>query len=152
MKTHFGAARIVPLALTFVLLLCACGGETPYEPAATADALLESGAFSEHLESIDQDVACLLYGLDESTVTDSAVYGSTGATAEELAVFTLTDEEAAEAARAALETRISDQRAAYESYIPEEVTKLDVAILDIRGSSVLLVVAADIEAAEAALD
>ena len=64
-------------------------------------------------------------------------------------VFTLTDEEAAEAARAALETRISDQRAAYESYIPEEVTKLDAAILDIRGSSVLL---ADIEAAEAALD
>ena len=60
--------------------------------------------------------------------------------------------EAAEAARTALEARISDQRAAYESYIPEEVTKLDAAILDIRGSSVLLVVAADIEAAEAALD
>lgn len=148
--------RIAPLAAALALALCACGGgggdAVPFDPAAVSDSLLESGAFSERLEAIDQDVACLLYGIDASTVTGSAVYGSTGATAEEIAVFTLSSAEAAEAARDALETRIADQRAAYESYIPAEVPKLDAAILELRGSSVLMVVASDAAAAQAALE
>ena len=93
----------------------------------------------------------MLYGIDESTVTGSAVYGSTGATAEEVAVFTLTDETAAQAAKTALETRVADQKTARESYLPAEIVKLDAAIIEQRGSSVLMVVAADAEAAQNAL-
>ena len=99
-KTRLGGS-LAALAAALVLALSACGGgETaePFDPAATASALLESGAFSEALEPLDQSVACMLYGIDESTVTGCAVYGSTGATAEEIAVLTLADEEAAQAA------------------------------------------------------
>lgn len=151
-KKNLGAA-IAALAAAMTLVLCACGGGAaePFDPASTASALLDSGAFSENLEQLDQDVACMLYGIDESTVTGSAVYGSTGATAEEIAVFTLTDETAAQAAKTALETRVADQKTALESYLPAEIVKLDAAIIEQRGSSVLMVVAADAEAAQNAL-
>ena len=152
MKRQRLGGGIAALAAALVLVLCACGGAAePFDPASTAGALLDSGAFSENLEQLDQDVACMLYGIDEATVTGSAVYGSTGATAEELAVFTLTDEAAAQAAKTALETRVADQKAVLESYQPAEIVKLDAAIVEQRGSSVLMVVAADAEAAQAAL-
>lgn len=153
MKKQRLGGGIAALAAALALVLCACGGGAaePFDPASTASALLDSGAFSENLEQLDQDVACMLYGIDESTVTGSAVYGSTGATAEELAVFTLTDEAAAQTAKTALETRVADQKAVLESYQPAEIVKLDAAIVEQRGSSVLMVVAADAEAAQAAL-
>ena len=154
MNTARHLRRVLPLGLALALLLCACGGggeKAPFDPAATADALLESGAFSETLEAIDQDVACILYGIDESTVTGGAVYGSTGATAEEIAVFTLSDAAGAAAAKTALENRVTDQKAALESYLPAEIVKLDAALIEQRGNSVLMVVASDIEAAEQAL-
>ena len=140
--------KLLCAALGFALLLslAACGGKeeevTPFSPS-DATALLESGAFSETLEAIDADVACVLYGIDESTVTGAAVYGSTGTTAEELAIFVLTDEESAQAARTALGYRVEDRAAAMASYLPNEVPKLESALLEQRGNTVLLVVAND---------
>ena len=104
---------------------------------------MNSGAFSEALTEIDQDTACLLYGIDASTVTACAVYGSTGATAEELAIFTLKDSDAAGAALSALQLRVEDRTEALASYLPNEITKLQSAVTEARGSSVLLVIAAD---------
>ena len=153
MKKAFQRKLLPPMIL--LLLLCACGGDgggktAEFDPAATANALLASEAFSESLVSIDQDIACMLYGIDEDTVTGSAVYGSTGATAEEIAVFAFADADGAAAGKAALETRISEQKIALESYQPAELVKLDAALIEQRGNSVLMVVAADQEAAKAA--
>lgn len=134
------------LGFALLLSLSACGGKeeevAPFSPN-DATALLESGAFSEVLESIDTDIACALYGIDETTVTEAAVYGSTGTTAEELAIFILTDDEAAQAALTALGYRVEDRKAAMASYLPGEVPKLEKAVLEQRGNSVLLVVASD---------
>ena len=47
---------------------------------------------------------------------------------------------------------MEDQKAALKDYQPEEVAKLDDAIVDRQGSSVLLVVAADRDLAQAALN
>ena len=72
--------------------------------------------------------------------------------AEELAIFTLTDEKAAQTVLSALQQRVEDQRAALENYQPDEVGKLDNAIVEQRGASVLLLVPADADAAKTALD
>ena len=80
------------------------------------------------------------------------VYTSLSAGAEEIAVLVLTDEDAAAAALDGLEARVADQKAVLESYQPDEVSKLDSAIVEQRGNSVLLAVAADAEKARAALD
>ena len=61
--------RLMPAAL-LCLALTACGGggavgQTPYDPETAAQALLDSGAFSDALDTVDQDTAA---ALDEAGV------------------------------------------------------------------------------------
>lgn len=132
-------------AAVLCLSLAACGGKSavPFSPAEDAQTLLDSGAFSEELICLDQDVACALYGVDESTVTAAAVYASSGATAEELALFTFSSQEEAETAFTLLGYRVEDRKEELENYLPNELSKLDKAVIQQRGSSLLLAVAAD---------
>ena len=51
-----------------------------------------------------------------------------------------------------LEARVADQKTALESYQPDEVSKLDKAILTQSGNTVVLVVAADADKAQSTLD
>lgn len=138
---------LVFTALLLCLSLTACaGGEAPaepFDPAADGEALLGlEGAFTSSLTAIDVDVACALYGIDRDTVTSAAVYGATDS-AEELAVFAFTDESAAEDGAAALRGRVEDRREELADYLPGEIPKLDKAVVETRGSSALLVIAAD---------
>lgn len=149
--------RLVPGVLALCLCLSACGdgGKTAaksYDPAATAQALLDSTAFTDTLDTLDKDTAAAMYGIDASTITDSAVYTSLSMGAEEIAVLTLTDEAAAKTAKEALDKRVSDQITALESYMPGEVDKLNHAIVEQTGNTALLVVAADADAARSVLD
>lgn len=134
------------LSLALCLSLAACGGKdpAPFEPEADAQTLLNSdGVFSEGLEAIDASAACALYGIDEATVTSAAVYGSTGATAEELAIFAFSSAEDAKAAQTQLQYRVEDRTEELRDYLPNELPKLEKAVIQVRGASVLLVVAAD---------
>ncbi len=140
------------ISAALVMSLAACGGgETAFDPAADAKTLLETeGVFSEAMTEIDRSTACALYGMDESTVTDSAVYGATGC-AEELAIFTLSDETAAQAAATQLGYRVEDRKEGLADYMPAELPKLDKAVVETRGNSVLLVIAADYAGVDAFL-
>ena len=138
--------RLIPAALTLCLALTACGGDSggsqtagAFDPAATAQALLDSGAFSDALEEVDVSVAATLYGVDEADITDGKVYMSLSAGAEEIAVLVMANETSATAAMDGLEKRVADQKAALESYQPDEVAKLDSAILGLGPGDLVLV-------------
>lgn len=130
------------------LALAACGAKdaaatAPFVPDSDSQTLLTSGAFSEALTEIDAAIACELYGIDADTVTDCRVYGSTGTTAEELALFTCSDSDAAATVAQQLNYRIEDRKEELENYLPDEIAKLNEAVVVCRGESVLLVIAAD---------
>lgn len=146
--------QILPLAVALCLLLTACGSgvPAPFDPAATATALKESEAFSQVLEEIDADIAATYFGLDETAVQSITAFGSLSAGAEQIAVLTLADEKSATTAKELLQRYLEDQKSALNDYQPEEVSKLDAALLEQRGSSVALVVAADADKAQAVLD
>lgn len=135
------------------LLLCACGGKekTPaaFEPEAAVQGLLDSGAYSEDLEALEVGVAVMLFGLegDAEQYAGSQIYYSTGATSETAAVLQTQDQAQAAAAEEALRIWLEDQIDACRSYLPAEVEKLEHAVLEVRGSTVLLAVAADWNAA-----
>lgn len=132
-------------AVSLCLSLAACGGKTvsPFDPEKDAKTLLETpGIFGETLTEIEQSTACALYGIDEDTVTASAVYAALSS-AEELAIFTFSDEDAAQAAAVLLGYRVEDRRDELENYLPGELPKLDKAVIEVRENSALLVVAAD---------
>lgn len=136
-----------------VLSLAACGGEKPFDSTAVFHDLMETpGVFTSGLEEVDQATACALYGIDETTVTGCLVYMANATSADELAIFTLSNEEAAQTASTQLGYRVEDQKEALADYLPDELSKLEGAIVVTRGNSVLLLVCSDYDAARTVLD
>ena len=140
-KIRFGI-----LSLTLCLSLAACGGgkeSSPFDPAADAQTLLAAdGAFTSDLTAVEEATACALYGIDENTVTDCAVYGST-TSAEELAILVFSSNEEAKTAQTLLQYRIEDRTDELRDYLPDELPKLEKAVIELRESSILFVIAAD---------
>ncbi len=151
--------KLLILSLVFLLALYAlsgCGGKqqatVQFDPQEAADALFASEAFSDILSPIQTNIAAMLYDVPEESIDACSVYCSTGATAEEIAVFRCKDEAAAAALKKAAEQRIEAQKEAYESYAPQEIPKLENALLRYSGVYVVCVVADNYDAVTPVLD
>lgn len=148
--------KLFILLLGLCLALTACAkdaGQEAYEPEGTVQALVASGAFSVTLEELE---ASLLYdfsgyGLDEERLANASARSASGY-AEQVSVTVWETEEDAEAALTAFTDYLQDRKDTYKSYAPAEVGKLENAIVNRRGTSVLLVVPNDVEAAKAAVE
>ena len=148
------------LALLLGLSACAKGGDNDAPPLyGTYDvaALVEAGAFSEELEELDGDTAFMLYKLadyvlEREDLKDCAVQRSAGATCEEAAVLVFTSADKAKTAKGALEDYVQGQIEANTDYRPAEIPKLEEALVDVRGETLLLAVANDREAVEQTLN
>lgn len=139
------------LALLLLLFCSGCGKtQADFEISELAAAMLDSSAFSDKLAPADSQIGSYLYGISETLLEDSLFYFSSGATAEELAIFKTTGADAAKTVVSAIEGRIADQRLSFSDYNPDEVPKLDKAVIKTSGAYVLFFVAADNSAAEAA--
>ncbi len=144
--------RILLPLLALVLALSACAQPvSPQEPGfepAVVEQLLGCGAFSEPIDPLEPDIAWGLYrlsaaGLSREQMTGATAYRSSGATCEELALLTFSDEAAAQTAADALLEYVDDQIAANRDYRPAQLPKLEQARLVCRGTTVLLLVAND---------
>lgn len=145
--------KIIALLMGVVcaVSLAACGEEKKVEEPFRAEvlaAVVNAGAFSEELEELDADTAFMLYrladyGLNREDLTDAAVLHSAGATCEEGAVLIFADEQKAAAAAEALGAYLEGQVEANKDYRPDEIPKLEGAVLVSRGASVLMTVAND---------
>lgn len=152
--------KIVCALMAAVLLLVgtACEKEPEKEPSfpavVTTQALLDSGAYSEPLEELDLDIAVMMFWLngDVTEYEGSKVYYSTGATSEIAAVISVADESKVSEVEQALKAWVESQIEAEKDYRPSEVPKLENAIIEARGFTVLLVVAADWEKATEAVE
>lgn len=145
------------LALALVLGLTACGGKKENYKTGDVQAMVKAGAFSEELEELDGDTAFALYkladaGLEREDLKDCAVQRSAGATCEEAAVLVFTSADKAKTAKGALEDYVQGQIEANTDYRPAEIPKLEEALVDVRGETLLLAVANDREAVEQTLN
>ncbi len=147
--------KLLPLTLSLLLLLSACGGSSAktYDPQAATQALVDAEAFSVPLEELD---ASLLYdfqgyGIDADKLTTSLALSASGY-AEQVSVTLWKTEDDAKAATDAFVEYLLDMEETYRSYAPLESDKLSHAIVSRRGTSVLLVVPADVNAAQKAVD
>ena len=75
--------------------------------------------------------------LDTDSVKDSVIIVSTGATAEEIAVFEAADSDAADKVKTACEDRKEKQTTSYADYKPSETGRLDKAIIKEDGNYVV---------------
>lgn len=147
--------KLLSVLLLLCLTLTACGdkGGGAYDAEGATEALLYSGAFSLALEEVPAEALYDFsgYGLDTDKLTEAKAYAASGF-AEQVSVTVWKSADDAKAAVAAFGDYLQDMKDMNADYAPEEVGKLDRAIMEQRGSSVLLVVAADEAAAKAAVE
>lgn len=149
---------ISALLLCGVCLLGACGEKETTSSSSytkqTVQALARAGVFSEELEEMETDMAYQLYrfeeyeGMERDALTDSMVTRSAGGTCEMGAVLIWETEEQAEQAKEVLMDYVEEQIIANEDYRPNEIPKLEQALVEQRENTVLLVIANDMEAAK----
>lgn len=134
-------------------LLCGCGQRDGAAFSVDqAEALVASGAFEQVLEPVEGDLAAAYLGLTEEP-DGAALYTSLDMGYELLAILEMPSEEAAQAAEEAVKAHAA---AALEmeremQYRPEDVSKLENAVIRREGRSVLYAVCADAGALERAL-
>jgi predicted small lipoprotein YifL len=141
--------RILPaitaLLLVF-LLLTACGGSGKQPlpaPDDLAKKLLDAGIFSEALEAADGDIAAYLYGLTDAQGVELRSWMSSGATAEELTIFTCQDDAVLQEVRKSVDARLEMQKSTFSNYVPAEVPKLENAVIRVRDRVLIVCVSAD---------
>ena len=140
--------RLLPiiLSLLVLLLLCACGGTEDTDSSVSTDVhqlaadIVATGPFTDVHTDNTNGQALSVYGLDDSSVTDYSVYFSSMATPEEVAVFQVASPEQENAVLEACRSRQSSQVQSYESYAPDQVEKLNNAIIGSSGDLVYYIV------------
>ena len=150
--------KLIPLLLALCcLMLCACTSKPKEkaplpEPEALAGELLASGAFSEDLTLAEDDVGRFLYALESLDAPGLRFYFSSGAVAEEIAILPCADEANAQTAFSECSGRLENLIKLFTEYKPEEVPKLEKALVLRSGNTVVFCVAADAEKVKAVLD
>ena len=134
--------KILAVILTAVMTLaffgCTDNKAKNYDADVIADALNNQLQFGEALEKSTAEAAYSVYGIDESLCTKAAYYCGSGATADEIAVFNCVDEAALNEVLTAVEIRADYLREGYSSYGPEEVPKIDSAVITAIENTVIL--------------
>lgn len=137
---------------TIMLAGCQSQKEVDVDPAALADALKEAVTFQDEMTQTEEAVYARIYGTSADTIESARVYMSTGATAEEIAVFKAKTAEDAAAIYSLMEKRIENQKQAFEDYVPAEMAKLSDPVLKKEGKLVILCVSDENDKAQAKID
>lgn len=135
--------RLIWPVLALAVLLSACGADGKAYTTADAQALIDAGAFDGEMEQVDRRyTVALLYGLEENAVIDCASYIAinSSASADEVTVLVLRDEAAAKTAEEACKKRVESQIESYQTYGPDQVPRLEEAVISRRENTVLLAV------------
>lgn len=103
-----------------------------------ADRLRETIAFQDTLTALDAQMIAAIYRVSAEDVRQQQVYASTGATAEEIAVFEAIDAGAAQRIEKAVRQRVADQKSSFEDYLPAELPKLEDPFILVKGNYVIL--------------
>lgn len=137
--------KLIGILILVVAGLCACGGkkEVVLDISELADALQSGIAFEDQMNRVDLPVFYALYNLSENEVGDAVMIGSTGATAEEIAVIQAASPEMVDKINTAVLERIEFQKSGFENYVPKELEKLSDPVIEIRGNYVILCVSND---------
>ena len=138
------------VAFVCVLTMSACGSKSEVEvfTLESLNRVQEAGVFSEELEELDADTAFMLYqladyDLSREDLTEAAVMRSAGATCEEGAVLIFSDADKAAKAAEAVGDYLEGQIEANADYRPNEIPKLEGAVLITRANTLLMVVPND---------
>lgn len=146
--------KLVLFGLLTAMLLCACGKKPiQVDVPKMAESLAEEVTFTDELSKIDDAMLEILYpAAIKDLVNSYSIYVGSGATAEEIAVFEAKDADSVKQLQSILEEHVKSQISSFEDYIPEEVKRLENAIVQVGGSYAVLCVTEDVDTAQSVID
>ena len=97
-----------------------------------AEEIAKSSAFEDQLEKVDSEMTMQDYNFSTDEVAQLVSYQGSGASSEEIVIL-----------QVKVNTRLAERKEAFESYLPEEVGKIDNSILRVEGNYIILCVAKD---------
>lgn len=136
--------KLMPIMMTLFLIvsLCACGNKQTKD--VTVDGLcseiLEKVTFDETPQKVDESVALTYYNLDADTAGEFRVYMTSGGFVDEVSVWKTSS---VEVVRQKINDRIAEQKSSFENYRPEQLPKLDNAIVIQSGDYVVCCITSD---------
>lgn len=103
-----------------------------------ADKLLDEVDFAEKLNPVHDRIIANLYGVQSGDALSGMVLTSSGATAEEIAIFKVKDAKQAKKIKEKVYKRIEDKKGDFENYIPKEMGKLNDPCVASNGDYVVM--------------
>lgn len=143
---------VVMLAVLGVCSLLGCGSKKAMDVAEVSGRLLKEITYQDDLNSLDIDTAGMVLNLSNVDIKNIAVYESSGWTAEEIVVVECNSADSVSEAKAMLEARVSEQKQCFVDYVPEEMVKLNAAVIVTSGNFAVLSVSDEPEKAKEILD
>lgn len=136
---------LIGILVLGIVCLCACGGEKEIvlDMNQLAEELHSGITFEDQMSSVELPVFYALYNLTEEEVKDAVMVGSTGATAEEIAVIEAASPEMVDKVKEAVLERVEFQKSGFENYVPKELEKLSNPVIEVAGDYVVLCVSND---------
>lgn len=139
----FTAVALCCFMLFMVLTGCGVSNKSLDMDSFSKD-VLSKGSFNDELIQLPDNVVSDYYDLSFDGLEEYCVYASSSsATASEFAIFKCSGDKALNAAKTAVEERISDQITNYENYRPDEKFRLDNALVVTNGNYLLFAVSDD---------
>ncbi|NCB33860.1 MAG: DUF4358 domain-containing protein [Erysipelotrichia bacterium] len=117
--------------------------------AGTASKIVSDLKLTDKMDSIESKIVQGLFFFEDGIVTSDSVYIANDKTADTVAVFATTN---VDSCRESISTYLKTQKEQMQNYYPDEVFKIDNAIVEDNGSEVIMVVCNDIETAQKEVD
>lgn len=128
------------LVIAALLFITGCS-EQKLDLTKTSETIMNTIEFDDELVKLSDNVVKDQYELPETGIEEYVIYVSgTRATANEFAIFKVADENAANAVKTALATRVATQIANYENYVPGELNRINNKLIVHKGNYILFAV------------
>ncbi len=132
-------AILVLVSVVMVMTLAACGGgKGDFDVDALGNDLSTKITYKDSLGKMDLDTASMFLNLSDLNVVKAAIYEGSGGTAEEIVVLECASDADASKAEQVLKDRVSEQIESFTDYVPEELTKLNAAVIKVSGKYAVL--------------
>ncbi len=136
--------NIVIFVLAVLFILSACGAKT-IDISTLSKRLVEEGEFSEKLSEVPLRITEKRYDLSDKEIEEGVAYSGTNAVVDEVAIFKAKD---TDSVKEKVMKHIEAQEEIYKSYAPDEVSKLNDCIVEVKGDYVILCVSENPSSAE----
>ena len=118
---------------------------------SVAKEIVDNGNFTDIAE-INKDKGISQYSVGDAEIADAVTYFSSGATAEEVVIFEGATDADADKLLTAAEERKEDDYKTWQDYKPEEVSRVDKAVIKKSGKYVVFCITDDKDAVSAVID